>query len=212
MRTCIKGGLIVAFDGVKHRLIRDGIVVLEEDKIIHVGKSYSGQVDKKINAKKRLVIPGLINLHSHVAGCPYERGYRGDGSTRALHNSDLYDRAPAFWISQTQADKKIAMQYSLAELLRGGVTTVVDMSAVDGVGSEEAVKISSESGIRAYLLKGHQSGSWYSPDGHSVLYKNFDGEKWDEESGFKQLNNSIKFIKKYNGSNGVSIFGLLETH
>jgi len=200
MITGIEGGLIVAFDGEEHRLLEDGIIVFEEDKIIHVGKSYSGHLDKKIDAKKRLVIPGFINLHSHISGCPYERGYRGDGSSRPLYNSDLYDRAPAFWASQTRADKQIAMQYSLAELLRGGVTTVVEMGAVDGVGEKEAVDLAGRSGIRAYLLKGHQSGGWYSPDGHGVFYENFDGNKWDEEQGFKELEESKKFIKVYNGS------------
>lgn len=200
MITGIEGRLIIAFDGKEHRLLRDGIVVIEEDKIIHVGKSYSGRLDKKIDAKKRLVIPGLINIHSHISGCPFERGYRGDGSTRELGNSDLYDRAPSNWASQSKHDKSIAMQYSLAELLRGGVTTVVDMGSVDGVGKKEAVDLAGKSGIRSYLLKGIQSGGWYSPDGHSVLYKNFDGKTWDEKQGFKQLDESIKFIKEYSGS------------
>ena len=96
MSTGIFGGLIVAFDGEEHRLLKDGVVVFEENKIVYVGKSYSGKLDYKIDARKRLVIPGLINLHSHISGCPYERGYRGDGSTRTLHNSDLYDRALGF--------------------------------------------------------------------------------------------------------------------
>jgi len=200
MKTGIEGGLIVAFDGQEHRLLRDGIVVFENDKVVHVGKSYPGQLDRKIDAKKRLVIPGFIDLHSHIAGCPFERGYRGDRSTRTLWNSDLYDRAPGFWASQTQADNRVAMEYSLAEMLKGGITTVVELGAVNSVGAKGAVDLAGKAGIRAYLLRGHQSGSWYSPDGHKVLYENFDGEKWDEEKGLKQLDESMRFIKEYNGS------------
>jgi len=40
MKTIIQGGYVVAFDGQGHRIIRDGIVVYKDDKIIHVGKSY----------------------------------------------------------------------------------------------------------------------------------------------------------------------------
>ncbi|GAH09404.1 unnamed protein product, partial [marine sediment metagenome] len=126
--------------GEEHRLLEDGIVVYEEDRIIHVGKSYSGKVDKTLDAKKRLVLPGFVNIHCHISGCPFERAYRGDGSTRELHNSDLYDRAPAVWASQTKHDKELAMRYSLAEMLRGGITTIVDMGAVDGIGVEDSVK------------------------------------------------------------------------
>ena len=155
MKIGIEGGMIVAFDGEEHRLLEGGIVVYEEDRIIHVGKSYPGKVDKTIDAKRKLVLPGFVDIHSHIAGCPFERAYRGDGSTRALHNSDLYDRAPATWASQTKHDKSVAMRYSLSEMLRGGITTVVDMGAVDAVGVEDSVKLAAESGIRAYLLKGH---------------------------------------------------------
>jgi len=200
MKIGIEGGMIVAFDGEEHRLLEGGIVVYEEDRIIHVGKSYPGKVDKTIDAKRKLVLPGFVDIHSHIAGCPFERAYRGDGSTRALHNSDLYDRAPATWASLTKHDKSVAMRYSLAEMLRGGITTVVDMGAVDGVGVEDSVKLAAESGIRAYLLKGHQSGGWFSKDGHTVSYRNFDGEEWDESEGFKKLESTIRFIKEYDGS------------
>ncbi|MCJ7770783.1 amidohydrolase family protein [Candidatus Bathyarchaeota archaeon] len=195
MITEIRAPLIIAFDGQEHRLLENGIVVVRDDKIVHVGKTYSGQTDKKIEAKKRLIIPGLVNIHAHIAGCPYERGYRGDSSSRNLGNSDLYDLAPPFWKSYTKQDQVVAVKYSLAELLRGGVTTVVEMGSVDGIGDEEAVDMVGKSGIRAYLLKGHMSGGWYTRDGQNILYHNFDGEKWDEEPGFKQLEESLRFIK-----------------
>ncbi|MFC1803956.1 amidohydrolase family protein [Thermoproteota archaeon] len=200
MKIGIEGGFIIAYDGDEHRLLENGILVYEEDKIIHVGKSYSGRVDKKIDARGKMVIPGLVDIHSHISGCPFERAYRGDGSTKELHNSDLYDRAPAVWASQTKHDKEIAIKCSLAEMLRGGITTVVDMGSVDGVGVKESVKLAMASGIRAYLLKGHQSGGWYSKDGHTVSYHNFDGEKWDEDEGFKKLEEAIGFIKECNNS------------
>lgn len=36
-RTKIQGGWVVGFDGREHRLLRDGVVVLEGDRIVHVG-------------------------------------------------------------------------------------------------------------------------------------------------------------------------------
>jgi len=204
MVTGIVGGLTVAFDGEEHRLLEDGVVVYEGDKIIHVGKSYPGRLDVRIDARKRLVIPGFIDIHSHISGCPFERGYRTDGSSRKLYNSDLPDRGPPFWESATPEDRRVAMRYSMAELLKGGVTTVVDMGSVEGVGAKESVELATSSGIRSYLLACYVSGKWYSSDGHRVQYENFDGETWDEKPGFKGLDEAIRFIKKYNGSsNGL---------
>ena len=64
--TLINGGWIVAFDGERHRILLDGVVVYQGDAIIHVGKSYAGPVDHTIDARAHLVSPGLVNAHVHV--------------------------------------------------------------------------------------------------------------------------------------------------
>ena len=71
MKTAIKGDYIVAFDGTEHRILRDGIVVFEDDRITHVGREYSGEVDATIDGKGKLICPGFINIHTHLL---YEAG------------------------------------------------------------------------------------------------------------------------------------------
>lgn len=200
MKVGVQGGLIVAFDGKEHRLLEDGVIVFEGNEIVHVGKSYSGQLDRKIDARKRLVIPGLINIHSHFASNPYSKSYRGDGSTRQVFNSDLFDRGIAFGASITKEDYQHSIRFSLARQLRSGVTTVVEMGAVDSLGEAKAVELAGESGNRAYLLRAVRSGTYYTENGHRVKFTNFDGEQWDEAQGFKQLDESMKFIKRYDGT------------
>ena len=63
-RTLVRGRWVVGFDGREHRLIDDGVVVYEADRIVHVGRSYEGDVDEVIDASGRLVIPGLVNIHA----------------------------------------------------------------------------------------------------------------------------------------------------
>jgi len=200
MKIGIEGGLIVAFDGSEHRLLEDGIVVFEGDTIVHVGKSYSGRLDKRINARKRLVIPGLVNIHSHFASNPYSKSYRGDGTTREVYNSDLFDRGRALSPSITKDDYEKSVSFSVARQLKSGVTTVVEMGAVDALGDKESVDLVGKTGIRAYLLKAVRSGTYYTEDGHDVKFTNFDGNVWDETQGFKQLEGAMKFIEEYNGS------------
>src|SRR5207249_5728422 len=65
MKTLIQGGYVVGFNGQEHEIIRDGAVVFENDRILFVGKQYFEPVEKKIEAKGRLVSPGLIDTHFH---------------------------------------------------------------------------------------------------------------------------------------------------
>jgi 5-methylthioadenosine/S-adenosylhomocysteine deaminase len=75
MKTKILGGEIIAFDGKEHVLIDEGEIVYEENQIIFVGESYPGKVEKTIDARPKLIIPGLINVHTHSLTAPLL--YRG---------------------------------------------------------------------------------------------------------------------------------------
>jgi cytosine/adenosine deaminase-related metal-dependent hydrolase len=200
MKIGLEGGIIIAFDGTQHRLLKDGIIVFERDRIVHVGKSYSGSLDRKIDAKKRLILPGLINIHSHFGSNPYSKSYRGDGSTREVYNSDLFDRGIALGASISEEDYINSMNFSVARQLKSGVTTIVEMGSVDELGDKESVEIVAKSGIRAYLLKAIRSGTYYTEDGHNIKFTNFDGNVWNDTQGFKQLEEAMKFINDYDGS------------
>ena len=64
-RTAIRAGHIVAFDGRGHRLLRDGVVVIEGERILAVGGR--GQVlvpegAQVISTEGMTVLPGLWDL------------------------------------------------------------------------------------------------------------------------------------------------------
>src|SRR5262249_14440024 len=65
MRTKIEATWIVGHERGHHALIRDGELVFEGNKILHVGKAFDGKVDKVIDAKGKLVSPGFIDTHVH---------------------------------------------------------------------------------------------------------------------------------------------------
>src|ERR1700726_3987216 len=65
MRTKIAATWIVAHERGKHALIRDGEVVFEGNKILHVGRGFEGRVDKTVDAAGKLVAPGFIDTHVH---------------------------------------------------------------------------------------------------------------------------------------------------
>ena len=41
-RIAIRAGYVIAFDGKGHRLLRDGVVVIEGDSILYVGPRFEG--------------------------------------------------------------------------------------------------------------------------------------------------------------------------
>ena len=84
--TVIHGGWIVGFDGASHRIIRDGVVVVRDDLIEYVGKHWRGDAGLKIDARQDLVMPGLINSHSHVGAHAGDRMVF-DGGRRDLFRS-----------------------------------------------------------------------------------------------------------------------------
>ena len=55
MQAAIKAGWIVGYDNGGHTLVRNGLVVFEENKIISVGSTFDGPVDREIDAGDKLV-------------------------------------------------------------------------------------------------------------------------------------------------------------
>lgn len=64
MRTLIRGGWVVGFQNGHHAILKDGLVVVKDDRILHVGYRFGGQVDRTIDATGKLVSPGFINIHA----------------------------------------------------------------------------------------------------------------------------------------------------
>src|SRR5215472_7752080 len=65
MRTKIEASWIVGHESGRHTLIRDGTVVFEGNRIVHVGKGFDGSVDQAIDGNGMLVAPGFIDTHVH---------------------------------------------------------------------------------------------------------------------------------------------------
>ncbi len=72
--TCIRNASwIVAWDAGEqaHVYLRDGDVAFEDDRVTHVGGAYQGAVDTEIDGAGMLVMPGLINAHTHPYCMPF---------------------------------------------------------------------------------------------------------------------------------------------
>lgn len=158
----IINGLIITMDK-KRRIFTNGAIAIEGNKIVSIGKSKNllnqFKTHQIIDANKGIVIPGLVNSHSHLFAM-YSRGLGADGQRKIATKSNyswdidrlvLYDKETC----------KISADLAILEMIKSGITTTQDSHYINFhsnsiYGIAEAVK---ESGIRAVLGR----GCWDAP-------------------------------------------------
>jgi len=198
-RTLIRASWVVGFDGRQHRIIRDGVVVYEGNTITHVGRRFDGQADRVINAAGKIVTPGLISTHAHLAGSPLDKSFIEDRGSPQFYMSGLYEYLPARAAAQDEEATRACVDFSLVELIRTGCTTVCELGSQTEYVAEQAERI----GLRVYIGPLYRSGRWYTPDGKQVLYE------WDEAGGFAGLRRALEVIDRWDGRANGRIRGLL---
>ncbi|MFN8635892.1 MAG: chlorohydrolase family protein [Chloroflexota bacterium] len=198
-RTRIDAGHVIAFQNGGHRYLRRGVVVVEGQEIVHVGTSYDGPADETINASGMLVTPGLISTHAHLSGSPLDKSFIEDRGRRQFYNSGLFEFLPVRGAAQDEAASRACVDYSMAELLHGGATTVLEIGPLADYTVERAIA----AGLRLYMGPGYRSGRWFTPDGRRVDYE------WDEEAGLAGLKRAVQFVERNDGAGDGLVKGFL---
>src|SRR5260370_7712810 len=91
-----------------HGYRRNIDIVFVDDTITFVGRNYPGAADRVIDGTNRLVLPGLIDIHSHPEHEPLYRGVREEHGVRNMHMTALYERSQAFSPPHDQPHPAIA--------------------------------------------------------------------------------------------------------
>jgi 5-methylthioadenosine/S-adenosylhomocysteine deaminase len=215
MRTKIEATWIVGHDNGRHSLIRDGEVVFEGNRILHVGTGFAGEVDKVIDATGKLVAPGFIDTHVHSGhrashrlisdagrpmyyGQPFleisvpKEGTVVKGDPRYLQHGDA-GSAAAFELNAA---------FTVAELLRNGVTTFVEYGSQLSVQDALLAEVT-RLGARAYLAPGYDCGRWVAdPAGRLQRVRN-------DELGHQGLATALAWIAKHDGAANGRVRGIL---
>ncbi len=204
MSIGIKAKWIIAFDGQENRLLRDGVVVIEGQRIEYVGKNYTGKVDRWIDAPTHVVTAGFICTHTHASSAPKDKSFIDDTGAPSLYMSSLGENLTALGKSINPEDYHVFAKYSMAELLRSGCTTMLEIGMVGTLGAETAVKYIDEIGMRAVEGEGISDGRWVRHQEANFM------TVWDDpEKGIKQLDKAEAFIKQYDGKADGRIIGAL---
>src|ERR1700722_11576196 len=146
MDLFVSGGTVITMDA-EFRVIEDGAVAIEGDSIVAVGRrsdlesQFGGA--KTIDARGTLVLPGMINGHAHAAMSLF-RGVAED------HSLDDWLQKYIFPAEARNVDEEFVFwgtRLGVLEMLRGGITTYVDMYYFEDV----VARVTKEAGMRGVL-------------------------------------------------------------
>jgi 5-methylthioadenosine/S-adenosylhomocysteine deaminase len=142
----IRGGTVVTMDGSR-RVIDNGGVAVKGGRVVAVGASadidlnYSSR--QIIDATGKVIIPGLINGHTHVPMTLF-RGIADDLDLQEWLTKYIF---PAEAKNVTEDFVRVGTRLGLAEMIRSGTTTYCDMYYFEDAIADETFK----AGMRGVL-------------------------------------------------------------
>ncbi|HTM06772.1 MAG TPA: amidohydrolase [Verrucomicrobiae bacterium] len=190
-RILIKNGTVITMDP-RRRIIRDGAVAIENDRIVDVGKAEAlkdFQAEAVFDATDRIVMPGLIDAHCHNV----QMLARGLGDEVDLI-AWCYDRIYPYETLLTDEATYLSALLCQIEMIRTGTTCVADPGGykMDNVGRALA-----ETGMRGII-------AWSGMDQWSEdrpLCEGLPGKLTTEET----LKVEEQLVKDWNGREGGRI-------
>jgi 5-methylthioadenosine/S-adenosylhomocysteine deaminase len=215
MRTKVTATWIIGHEKGRHTLIRDGVLVFEGNRIIHVGKGFEGEVDKTIEARGKLVAPGFVDTHVHSGHRASHRLITDTGRPMyygqpfleiSVPKEGKVVRGDPRYLRHGDAGSEAAFQlnalFTVAELVRNGVTTFVEYGSqlrVQDALLSEVVRL----GSRAYLAPGYDCGRWVGDaEGRLQRVRN-------DQLGLDGLSVALQWIAEHDDAASGRVKGIL---
>jgi cytosine/adenosine deaminase-related metal-dependent hydrolase len=204
MKTLIRGAYVVGFDGSRHEIIRNGAVVFENDRIVHVGRDYPGPVDRTLAAPGSLISPGFINSHIHTGSNAGDymltEADKPDflGSNYLAHAGPLKGKSAPHHLENLD----VSVRFSLIHCLKGGSTTVLDYGGAER-GLQDYVNLVGEVGIRCVTgLRFRDADYCFDAEGRQQYL-------WNEERGTERFNKAVEFAKRLHAAGNSRVTAML---
>ena len=174
----VSGGTVVTMDGAR-RVIEHGAIAIKAGRIEAIGRA--GDIAQRyaarevINATGKVVVPGLINGHTHVPMTLF-RGLADDLDLQEWLTKYIF---PAEAKNVTEEFVRVGTRLGLAEMIRAGTTTYCDMYYFEDAIADET----SKAGMRAVL-------------GETVI----DFAVADNKTNAEAMTYVERFVKKWQGN------------
>lgn len=170
--TLIGGETLVTMDDAG-TIIQDGAVAVAGGEIVGVGPASEiareFKAEETIDGSGRLLMPGLINAHVHMA----DSLFRG-----LVEDLPLEPWLERLWVAErrfvTEDTVRLGADLALAEMIRGGITTALDMFWFP----ESGARAARDAGFR--LITGPLYFDSDAPDGLTAEIRTASGREWLE--------------------------------
>ena len=197
--TCIRNApWVVAWDADRrqHYFRNDVDLVFEDNVIVHLDPGYAGHSDHLLDGSRSCVMPGMVNVHTHLQSESIGRGLIEELGNPNLYMTGILDEKSVFVTSglgeqaggapaQLVANRA-STQNAIAELLKSGATTVVDLAvAYDGW-----LDLLADTGIRAIAAPMYRDAKWTVPTGHRLDYD------WNLEKGRRDFADALAVVDR----------------
>ena len=122
MRTLFRGARLVATMDDERRRIPDGYVLVDGRTIAAVGAGTPPAADRVVDARGKVILPGLVNTHHHLPQTLTRNVPRVQQAPLFTWLTELYE----IWRGTTADAVDAAARVGLGELLLTGCTTTTD--------------------------------------------------------------------------------------
>jgi len=191
----IRGGILITVDK-ERRIFKDGGVVIENNRIVKVGKreeldkDYLHHSDIVIDASRKIVMPGLIDLHVHMA----QAMIRGMAQYVRLIPW-LRDYVWPLQGHYTKEDGRISALLCMIEMIKSGTTTFLEVGISGRYGMEGIAKAVEEIGMRGVLGRHVMDTPGYALE-ENIIHP---GLVESKEYGMKEV---IHMYQRWHGKHG----------
>ena len=211
-RTAIRGGWVVAWGKDGHHMLEGGTVVVEGNRIVFVGfpdDPACPSAERVIDARGKLVSPGLINLHG-IANLDLQVLSIDGTSAGGGYNRPISVLDPGTSHILSDEDFRTSAEFSVATMLKAGNTTFCGVTTgatklwEDAASEPYALAEAAEQmGARAWLAHTYQETCDYAePDGTPRVV-------WDRDKAQVGLDHATNFIKYLRGRAEGRLTGFL---
>jgi 5-methylthioadenosine/S-adenosylhomocysteine deaminase len=150
-RQLIQNATIVSMDP-KIGVVDGGDILVDDGKIVEVGKNISAGAAQPIDARDMIVTPGLVNAHIHTWEFPL-RGIGANWVSKRDYHGNMHRNLAMRYRAE---DVRVGNLLGALNQINHGVTTLFDWCHIvrDSEMADAAIDGLEESGIRAVFARG----------------------------------------------------------
>lgn len=168
-KLLIRSGQIISMTSEQPEILESDILI-EGNKIVSIDNNISAEgVDRTIDARGKVIIPGLVNCHNHAAMVLF-RGYSDDLRLMEWLSQKIWPAEDRL----TSEDIYWGTMLACNEMIKSGTTTFADMYFY----MEDVARAVEQTGLRASLCQGLVFNDEYSEkrlQASRDLFKNWNG-------------------------------------